>query len=175
MHCVKAFLTLLLVCLAFPGQGQATTLNELRVGVRVLDFLTVPMRGRVPIAIFYDGGVKASVEDAQTIQGWLNSGVSSAKAELVPTLVDTRQLGAVFPFQVAFVAGGTAAYFDQIFNLALKSQAVVISADLACVESGKCTVGVSSTPRVEVIVNRAVATACSVEFSEAFRMMVREY
>ncbi len=175
MDRAKAFVTLLLACLAFPGQGQATTLNELKVGVRVLDFLTAPLRGQVPIAVIYDGSSKASADDALAIQGWLNSGVSSAKAHLVPSLLDGRQLGPALPFQVVLVASGSAGYFDRIFNLALKSHALVISSDLQCAYEGKCAVGVSSTPRVEVIVNRAVATSCEVEFTEAFRMMVREY
>ena len=164
-----------LLCLALVGPCQATTLNELKVGVRVFDFMTAPPRGRLSLAIIHDGQNKASLDDALAIQGWLNSGVSSVKAELIPVLVDARQLDDNPGYRIAIVAGGTGAYFDRILDYALKNRTLTISADLACIRDGKCAVGIASTPRVEVVINRAVTSACWVEFTEAFRMMVREF
>jgi hypothetical protein len=166
---------LFLLCLVLAGPGNATTLNELKVGVRVFDFMSNPPRGRTALAIIYDGQNKSSVDDARAIQGWLNSGVSSVKAELIPTLVDAHQLEDTASYRIAIVASGTEAYDTLIFNFARKNHALTISSDLSCVHAATCAVGIASSPRVEVIVNRAVASSCSVEFSEAFRMMVREY
>lgn len=175
MDRVKALFALLLACLMFPSQGRATTLNELKVGVRVLDFLTQPLRGHVAVAVIYDGSSKPSTDDAQAIQGWLNSGVSSTKASLEPNLVDARQLGASPPFQVALLAAGTVNQYGRIYEWAERNHAVLISADPECAYDSKCTISVSSSPRVEVVLNRHVAETCGVEFTEAFRMMVREY
>jgi len=127
------------------------------------------------LAIIYDAQNKASADDALMIQNWVNSGVSSAKAELIPRLIDVHQLEAEPGLRIAIVASGTETSFGLILNYAIKNQTLAISSDLSCVRAGKCAVGIVSTPRVEVIINRAVATSCSVEFSEAFRMMVREY
>lgn len=166
---------LFLLCLALSDPSNATTLNELQVSVRVFDFMTSPPHGRTALAILYDGQNKASVDDAQAIQGWLNSGVSSTKAELVPSLVDVHQLDDASGFRIALVAGETQAYASLIFDYAVRNHVLTISSDLSCMRSGRCVVGVASSPRVEVIVNRAAAASCQVEFSEAFRMMVREY
>lgn len=164
------------LCLFLPGSGHSTTLNELKVGVRVFDFMTTPPRGRTSLAVIYDGENKASVADAQTIQEWVNSGVSSGKAELIPNLVDAHRLDMAPSFKLAIIASGTTPVLDsRILDYALKNHALTISSDMACVQTGKCVVGVTSSPRVEVIINRAVATSYRVEFSEAFRMMVREY
>ncbi|PKU24172.1 hypothetical protein [Telmatospirillum siberiense] len=164
------------LCLLLSGSGQATTLNELKVGVRILDFMMAPPRGKTPLAVIYDGENKASVADAQTIQEWVNSGVSSVRAELVPSLVDAHRLDEVPAFKIAIVASGTTQALDKrILDYALKNHALTISSDLSCLQAGKCVVGIASSPRVEVIINRSVASSYRVEFSEAFRMMVREY
>ena len=52
---------------------------------------------------------------------------------------------------------------------------LVLSSALDCVRAGNCTVGIASTPRVEVIVSTQQAQASGIQFSEAFRMMVTEY
>ncbi|MDR3435197.1 hypothetical protein [Telmatospirillum sp.] len=170
-----AFVIPFMLCLVCAGPGQATTPNELKVAVRVFDFLTVPPRGPTPLAVIFDGQNKASLEDALAIQEGLKSGVSSAKAELLPVLVDARHLDEFPDLHVGVVAFGTGAYFDRILGYAIKNHTVTISSDPSCMQSGKCTVGIGSSPRVEVIINRAVAASCGIEFSEAFRMMVREF
>jgi hypothetical protein len=45
---------------------------------------------------------------------------------------------------------------------------------MGCVRSGRCVVGVSTSPRVEIVVSRAAAKAAGVSFSQAFRVMIRE-
>ncbi|MTJ81064.1 MAG: hypothetical protein F8N37_08605 [Telmatospirillum sp.] len=164
---------MLLTLLAAPS--QATTLNELRVAVRIFDFMIDPPRGRTPLAVIFDGQNKASQEDAVSIGNWLNSGISSEKAQFIPILVDVLHLSEVPYVRVGIVAGGASAHFERVLDYALKNHTVTISSDMGCMQSGICTVGIAGTPRVEVVINRAVAASCGVEFSEAFRLMVREY
>jgi hypothetical protein len=45
---------------------------------------------------------------------------------------------------------------------------------MGCVRSDRCVVGVSTSPRVEIVVSRAAAKAAGVSFSQAFRVMIRE-
>ncbi len=52
---------------------------------------------------------------------------------------------------------------------------MTISAELSCVRTGICAVGIAGTPHVEVIVNRQLSAMSGVDFAEAFRMMVTEY
>jgi hypothetical protein len=165
----------LLSCLVLSCASEATTLHELRVSVRILDFLTESSRGKVPVAVVYDARNKASVEDAQTILGWLNSEVSSGKIELSPSLFDVHQLDEASSYRFAVVANATEANFDLILAFSRKNHVLTVSSDLSCMRSGNCVVGIASNPRIEVTINRAVASSCGVAFSEAFRMMVREY
>jgi hypothetical protein len=166
---------LFLLCLAQPGSCNATTLNELKVGVRVFDFMVLPPHGKTPLAVIYDGQNRASLEDARAIQGWVNSGVASGKAELIPSLVDARELDEAPDFRLAIVANGSHAFDTRILAYAQKKQTLTISSDLACMQAGKCVVGIVGSPRVEVIINREAAASCGITFAEAFRMMVREY
>jgi cytolysin (calcineurin-like family phosphatase) len=175
MRLVFAFWLLFLSCLAPSGRSTATTLNELQIGVRVFDFMTSPPRAQSPLAVIYDAQNTVSADDARAIVAWLQGGVTSAKAEFRASLVDARRLDEFAGYRFAIVANGSAAYFNIIYDYAKKNQTLTVSADLSCMRSGKCAVGVTSVPRVDVIVNRSVASSCSVEFSEAFRMMVKEY
>jgi hypothetical protein len=101
--------------------------------------------------------------------------VSSVKAELIPSLFDVHQLDEAVGYRIAIVADGTEAQYDLIRDYARKNLVLTVSSDFSCMRSGSCTVGIASIPRVEVVINRAVAASCGVEFSEAFRLMVREY
>lgn len=163
----------LLTCVVFPCSGEATTLNEVKVAIRVVDFMANPPRGRTPLAIFFDGQNQRSVEDARAIMTWLSTEAAST-IDFVPTLVDLRQWdqGRVFP--VAIVAGAANGYFAYIFDYARHNHTLTLTADLACVRNAMCAVGISGVPRVEVVISRQAAAACGIVFSEAFRMMVTE-
>jgi hypothetical protein len=166
--------TLLLVLTALPSPGMATTLNELKVGVRVVDFMNNPPHGKIPLALIYDSQVKTSVDDAQSLLNWMTSNGRSSKAEFVPVLIDVHQLDDAAPFRIGFVAAGMETHYGQVFEYARRHQTLTISADLSCVRAGKCTVGVAGAPRVEVIISQRAALSCGIEFTEAFRMMVTE-
>lgn len=164
------------LCLSLPGTGHATTLNELKVGVRIIDFMTPPPHGRTAVAVIYDGDNDASVADAQTIREWISSGVSSVKAELVPELVEAHRLDHAPACKVAIVAVGTTpALNEPIRGYAVKNHTLTISADMDCLRAGGCAVGVAGFPRVQIVINREATSSQKVEFSEAFRMMAREY
>lgn len=173
MRRVLAF-GMLLAGLVSSGPGSATTLNELKVGLRVVEFMTSPPRGRTALALIYDGQSKTSVDDANAMLGWLKSGVDLGKADFVPTLVDIRQLNEKPGFKVGIVAAGMEANYSHVLDYARKNRTLTISADFSCARAGLCAVGVSSNPRVDVIISRQAALSCGIEFSEAFRMMVTE-
>lgn len=165
---------LFLILVILPGSGHATTLNELKVAVRVVDFLANPLRGQTPFALLYDAQNKASADDAQAILTWLGSGAATGKAELRPILVDIHQLDENKNFRVGFIAAGMETHYGRIFDYARRNRTLTISADLSCVRAGKCTVGIAGAPRVEVIISQQAALSCGIEFTEAFRMMVTE-
>jgi hypothetical protein len=165
----------LIGCVGVVGPAQATSLNELKIAVRVFDFLSEPPHGKMPLAVIYDGQSKASQEDAMALERWINSGVTSLRAQLVPTVIDAAHLDQGSPLHLAIIADGSGARYAALSDYARRNHMVTVSADPTCLAQGACSVGVATSPRIEVVVNRSVAEACGIEFSEAFRMMVREY
>ncbi len=139
---------LLLPLALLPATGKATTLNELKVGLRVVDFMVSPPKGPTALAVIYDSQVKASLEDAQSLFAWLKESSGTAKAELIPSLVDIRQLSDTPSFRIGFIAAGMESHYGRILDFARRNRTLTISADLSCVRSGKCTVGVAGAPRV---------------------------
>ncbi len=170
-----AFGTLLVGCLTVSAPCDATSLKDVKVGVRVFDFVTNLPRGKTNLGIIYDPQRRDSADDAQSILNWFASGAVDNRMGLVPELVDVRRLSEVPGLRAAILADGNEPYFDVIFDYARKNGTLTISSDLACVRDGKCSVGVSSQPRVEVIVSQKASVSCGIQYSEAFRMMVTEY
>jgi len=167
--------TVLLTCLTWSGTANATSLKDVQIAVRVVDFLIAPPPARSVLAILYDPRVKDSLDDAHAIELWLKDEAVSSKTSLVPQLVDVHNLEEIEGFRIGFLAAGTEASYGAVHDYARKHRVLTISSDITCAKSGKCTIGISSRSRVEVIVNRQVSQDCGIAFTEAFRMMVTEF
>lgn len=172
---VRVLGTMLLTCLIYPSACLATTLKDVQIGVRVIDFLADPPLPRSHLAVIFDSYSKDSQEDARSILTWLTTEPVAAKTSLLPVMVDVHNLEEARGMRVGFVAAATEAGYPAISEFARKNHVVTISSELSCVRAGICTVGIASAPRVEVIVNRRVSETSGVDFIEAFRMMVTEY
>ena len=168
-------LTFVLACLLVPVWGGATTLKDVKIGIHVIDFVTNAPSGRAGIAIAYDPRVKESLEDAQLILESLSSPSLHLAAGLKPALVDIRDLEEASSLRAVIVADRMKPYYDTLAEFGRRTRTLVLSSDLDCARAGKCTVGIASNPRVEVIVSSQQAQASGIQFSEAFRMMVTEY
>ncbi len=168
-------LTFVLACLLVPVWGGATTLKDVKIGIHVIDFVTNAPSGRSGIGIVYDARVKESLEDAQLILESLSSPSLHLAAGLKPALVDVRDLDEASSLRAAIVADRMKPHYDTLAEFGRRTRTLVLSSDLDCVRAGKCTVGIASNPRVEVIVSSQQAQASGIQFSEAFRMMVTEY
>lgn len=158
----------------WPQSGKATTLNELKVEVRVVDFLQDPPRGRTPVAIVYDPQIRASFDDAIAMFIHLQDQRDGGKAQLFPILTDVRTLAERPDVRIGFIAQGMEQHYGHIFDYARDHHMLTISADLGCVRKAQCMVGVAGAPRVEVIISQQAASAGGIAFTEAFRMMVTE-
>jgi len=158
-----------------PSACFATTLKEVQIGVRVVDFLADPPPPGSFLAVIFDSHNKESQDDARNIMTWLSPGSVGGKTSLLPVMVDVHNLDEVQGVRVAFVASATETGYVAILEFARKHAVVTISSELSCVRAGICTVGIASTPRVEVLVNRHVSETSGVTFTEAFRMLVTEY
>lgn len=165
----------MLACLLSPLAGQAATLKDIKIGIHVIDFVSNPPAGRNVIGVVYDGRVKESADDAQSILDFLVSSLPRNATSAKPQLVDIKDLDEAQGLRAVFVADHMRPLYDKISSFGRRTGTLLLSADLDCVRAAKCTVGIASNPRVEVVVSTQQAQASAIQFSEAFRMMVTEY
>jgi hypothetical protein len=168
-------LTFVLACLLVPVWGGATTLKDVKIGIHVIDFVTNAPAGRTGIGIVYDPRVKESSEDAQLILESITASSPHLPPNLKPVLIDIRDIDESSNLRAVIVADRMKPYYDSLGEFGRRTRTLVLSSDLDCARAGKCTVGIASAPRVEVIVSSQQAQASGIQFSEAFRMMVTEY
>ena len=154
--------------------ANQTTATDLAIGIRTIRFLRVPPQEKVEVAVIYDGENKTSTDDARGILSWLEANRTLIGVELVGKLIEIRSLDKLSPCAVAIVAANTnIQFFDSIHDFARRNGALTLSAELACVQAGKCTIGVTSTPTVEIIVSYRAMKDSGVQFRQGFLMMVK--
>ena len=89
-------------------------------------------------------------------------------------MTDVSGLGAVPAGSVVYVASGMGAHHAKIGSAAKSSGVLAVSADRSCVDVGACSMFVSSSPKVEIVINKGAAEGAGIEFQAAFKMMVTE-
>jgi len=149
--------------------------KDVQVAAKTVGFTSPPLTGTVKVAVVFDAAVPQSQKDAEALKGILGSGLAAGAATLVPVAVPVEQVEAGLDgVGLVFVTGGLAAHHDKIFAATKARKLLSVSTDGACVQAGKCVMGVKSEPKVEIQVNKAAAEASSVAFAPAFRMMISE-
>lgn len=149
--------------------------KDIQVLARTIGFTAPPMTGAVKVAIIADASVAQSQKDADALKEIMGSGFPAGAATLSPVMVTPAQLdGGLDGVAIAFVTGGLAAHHGRIFAATNGKKVLTVSTDLACVQAGRCVMGIKTDPKVEIIVNKSAAEAAALSFAPAFRMMVTE-
>ena len=145
--------------------------SELGVLSRTLTYLQPSRPSAGVVAIAYAADNPASRADAESIAALLRDGLRVGNAVLRPKLTDTASLASV-PFSVVIAASGAAG--SRLGGIVRDRRGLCVTADVAAVEAGTCTMAISAAKLVSIVVNHAVSVACGIEFASAFRMMIRE-
>ena len=159
-----------LLC-AGPAMAEPNA-RDLAVATRAIGFLEPKLSGPTVVAVVYGAGDGASEADANAIAHGL-SAASLGGVSFKPQLVASTDLAAIARARVVFVAAKTPNR-AAVFGASSKAHAVTISFDMGCVDAGQCVVGVSTEPKVAIVVSRAARQASEVKFSQAFLMLVTE-
>jgi hypothetical protein len=149
--------------------GAAVTPTDLQVAARALSFMEKPLTGALRVGIVYAPESAQSLRQAEDIAKMLGAGFKSGNVELRPTLVklaDVPTANVDLFFMTEFVG-------PQPALAALKSRPCVTT-DLNQVRDGVCLMGVRSSPKVQIVVNRAAANASGITFATVFRVMITE-
>lgn len=164
-----------LAAFSLSPAALATSGKDVKIIFHVFDYVAQPSDSQPRIGILFDGKSLASTNDARFILEALNKENSRRRSAWTAELVDVRELDRIEAPRALVLADQMNVYFDQVEQFARRTKTLLLSSDLDCVRSAKCTIGVASSPRVEIILNAQQAAASHIQFTEAFRMMVTEY
>lgn len=161
----------LVLCVAAPRVAAASLSDrELQVIGRAAAFLQPPLGGGT-VAVVYDPDDPVSRQDAAAIVAEIGSGLAVAGVTLSARAVPPEALaGGRYTLVLAAAGAG-----GQALGLAIRAAHVLcVTADLAAVQAGTCTMAVTTDLRVQIVLNHAAAAASGVSFAAAFRMMIHE-
>ncbi len=158
--------------LGAPMLANADPAKDLGVAGRALAFLENGPTGRATLGVVFDPSKPASVAEKNAVMAALGSGYAAGSLTLVGKPVEAGEVGDVSGVQALYVTGGV--NYAAVGGAAKAKKLITIGSDPACVNSGACVMGVSTDPKVEIVVNRATAAAVGVAFKAAFRMMIHE-
>jgi len=168
----QRLLALLLFLLSMPVLAE-TTNRDLLVAARALGFLESPPTGEVTLGIVFDPSTPRSQREAENILRLIGGGVRSGRLLVrgqLLSLSDLTNTNIKLIFVSEFI-GSSGAALDQLIA---SRDLLCITTDMELVRSGHCVMGVSASPRVEIVINREMADATDTRFSSMFRMMISE-
>ena len=158
-----------LVC----GTARAQfSLSDLQIAGRALGFLDKPLQGEVAAAIVYSPANPQSVREAESLRELLGDGLKVGNVTLRPVLVPVADVERA-PAALLLLTDGVGDV-QRIAAAARFRRIPCITTDFAMVKSGECAIGITSRPKIEILVNRNTATDTHLSFSAVFRMMITE-
>jgi hypothetical protein len=152
--------------------GQVTPM-DLQVAGRALGFLDKPLSGDIHVALVYAPDNPQSIQAAESLRTQMGDGLKIGAATLKPLLVPITQV-ALASADLFFLTPGVGSEASALTQLVQARHRLCITTDIAQVRAGRCALGISSQPRIEIVVNRAAAAASGTAFSTVFRMMITE-
>jgi len=159
------------VLTATVGHADSLPPQELQILARALVFLDPPLTGEAVVAIVYAGRDADSRRDAEALAAEVGSSLRIGGATLTPIVVDTAALASI---RFSLVIMATGADSALVSEAASAQHALCVTADLAAVRAGTCTMAIQSDRRVEIFINREAAIRAGLTFATAFRIMVHE-
>lgn len=168
---IAALIPFILV-FAPPAMADVTE-NDLIVAARALAFTDKPPKGELRVGIVYTANSPQSVKQADDLQKMMGAGLRVGGMTLKPVPVKLEDAASA-DVGMFFLTEGTGADGARLAAATRAKRVPCVTVDIAQVQSGACTMGVRSTPKVEILVNRAAAADSGIVFASVFRMMITE-
>ena len=151
--------------------AASMTSKDVQILAKAIGFLEPPPAGAATVAIAYDPANAESKQDAEAIAGFFGDGLKAGNAMLTPKLTE---LGALSAGGFVAVIAAAGVKVDQVSGITRTLHVACITADASAVQSGQCVISVKSSPKIEILVNRAAAASSNVGFGSAFLLMAHE-
>jgi hypothetical protein len=166
--------TAALIAALSPAARAEFNAKDAQVLGRTLGYVGDGMTGIAVVGVVFEPANRSSQREADLIRAVIGDGLATGRIWLHARLIPVEQLAGVTGLNALYLTSGLAESTEAIFGAARRLRAPTISADLVCVEAGRCVVGFSSEPTVQILLNRGAAERVGVYFLQAFRMLVRE-
>ena len=153
---------------AVPANAEFAA-KDAQVMARVMGFMDQPPPASVKLGIVYDAGTQ---KQAEALMAQLGGGLAAGKFTLVPTLVKIGDVGSASVNAVVIMAGTGGA--SNVAAITKSKKIPCFTGDRALVQSGACLVGINTDPKVEILLNKALAASSGISFGAAFKMMITE-
>lgn len=173
MRVLRSILATLAGCLLLAPAFAEVSAADLQILARALSFLEKPPVGEVSVGIVYSPGNAPSVREAEAVQGMLRDGLKVGNLTLKGEAVPVSQLGRV-NVDLILLTGGLNEEANSVAEISRSRHLVCVTTDLAQVRKGTCLMGIRSVPKIEILVNQAVAATNGTKFSTVFRMLITE-
>ena len=144
------------------------------ISVRTLGFLKNPPEGLSDFAVIYDPANPDSTRDKTAVYDAIDGGTPIGPAIIRTAPIPVTELHRIKNYRYILITSGIDSYIPKIRQMIQGSGIVTITTNLNYVASGDCVLGVSSDPKVQVLLNRNAASDAAVSFSTSFRMMIQE-
>lgn len=158
--------------LSVVSAAHADPAKDLQVAGRALTFLENGPTGRTVVGVVFDPAKPASVAEKNAVMAAIGGGYSAGALTVVGKPVPQNEVDDVAGVGAFFVTGGV--NYAAVGAAAKARKVITIGTQPACVNSGACVLGVTTEPKVEIVVNRSAASAVGAAFKSAFRMMIKE-
>lgn len=175
MHFNKIALMICCSALALAGlhaKAASTSVLEVKIELRVLDFMTSPS-DRSAVGVVFDRDAHGSAEEAGAILQALEESQELARNKISPRLVELHALSSAKGLKALILPVGLSD--ESVMKYGIANQTLVMSSGSACVRTHRCMVGVSSIPDVEIGVDSPAIRAGRIQFADGFQLMVKEY
>jgi hypothetical protein len=159
-----------------PSRAYSTEFNakDGQILGRTLVYTGDGMTGTAVVGIVFTPADHASQQEAELVQSVIGDGMATGRIRLQARLIPVEQLPHATGVNALYLTTGLSESTEAVFSAARRLQAPTVSADLACVQAGRCVVGFSSEPTVQILLNQGAAERIGVHFLQAFRMLVKE-
>jgi len=155
-----------------PAKAAPTSLLEVKIELRVLDFMTDPAN-RETVAVVYDRDKSGSAEEAASILHAFEETRELARNKIAPRLIEVHVLSSAKGLKAIVLPAGMVD--ESVMQYGIANQTLVMSSGSACVRNHHCMVGVSTMPDVEIGVDSPAIHAGRIQFADGFQLMVKEY
>jgi hypothetical protein len=157
---------------ALPLCSEILT-QDLQIAARALSFMERPLTGVVHAGIVYSAKDQRSVRQADELQRMLGRSARFGNLELRAVRVEIGEVARA-KVDVLLLTDYIGDADARRADLSGTRSVPCVTTDIQQVRDGVCMMGIRSTPKVEILINRAAAAKSGVKFATVFRMLITE-